>query len=195
MPAPASGDATRDAVLDATIDVLIAHGWAGLTTRRIAEASGVTRGAQQHHFGTKAELVGAAVLRLADRALAQLMDELAALPVGEDRIGAVLDVTWRAHTGPLYEAALELWVAGRTDHEVRDALGGVERRLLERVGGVAAAFGGGAAREGFRDDVDEVLALMRGLAMRRFVIGNDAIAERAWQRARPRCHALLAQGR
>ncbi|WP_216898606.1 hypothetical protein [Nocardia alni] len=34
---------------------------------------------------------------------------------GDDPIGALLDSLWALHQGPLFVAAMELWVAGRTD--------------------------------------------------------------------------------
>src|SRR5712675_230963 len=53
--------ATRTALLDAAIDCLVAEGYANTTTRRIAERAGLTPGALQHHFVSKAELLGQAI--------------------------------------------------------------------------------------------------------------------------------------
>jgi len=58
---------TRGKVLDATIDCLLELGYANTTTTLISERAGVSRGAQLHHFPTKAELVAAAVEHLATR--------------------------------------------------------------------------------------------------------------------------------
>ena len=52
---------TQQRLLDATVDCLVEHGWAGTTTTLIAERAGVSRGAQLHHYPTKAALVLAAV--------------------------------------------------------------------------------------------------------------------------------------
>src|ERR1700682_6556937 len=54
-------DATRTALLDAAMDCLVEKGYANTTTRRIAERAGVTPGALQHHFASKAELLSEAV--------------------------------------------------------------------------------------------------------------------------------------
>ncbi|HWE54017.1 MAG TPA: helix-turn-helix domain-containing protein [Acidimicrobiales bacterium] len=45
---------TRDALLDAALDCLIERGYAETTTIETARQAGVSRGAQQHHFPTKA---------------------------------------------------------------------------------------------------------------------------------------------
>ena len=62
-----------------------------------------------------------AVRRLADRRLTAIRDQVEAMPVGEDRVEATLDLLWDMHSGPLFAAAMELWVAARTDRELRAA--------------------------------------------------------------------------
>ena len=99
--------ATRAALLDATIECLVEYGYAGVTTTKIVEHAGVSRGAQVHHFPTKAQLVADAVLRLADRMARQIADDLARVPSGGRRLDAVLDLLWEAHSGPLGQAALD----------------------------------------------------------------------------------------
>src|SRR5690242_18826761 len=68
--------ATRERLLDATVDCLIEYGYAGTTVARIAERAGVTRGAQVHHYPTKADLVLAALRHLAEKQIEQALAEL-----------------------------------------------------------------------------------------------------------------------
>ncbi|MET0701627.1 MAG: TetR/AcrR family transcriptional regulator, partial [Mycobacterium sp.] len=107
---------TRTRLLDATIDCLITYGYAGTTTPRVAEAAGVTRGAQSHHFGSRDDLVFAALQHLADKrigaAVPRFGDGVVKAP---DALGAMLDVVWEIHSGPIFVPVVELWVAGRTD--------------------------------------------------------------------------------
>ena len=42
--------ATREALLDATIDCLVEEGYASITTSRVSERAGLSRGAHLHHF-------------------------------------------------------------------------------------------------------------------------------------------------
>ena len=45
--------ATREALLDATIDCLIEEGYDSTTTSRVSERAGLSRGAHLHHFQTQ----------------------------------------------------------------------------------------------------------------------------------------------
>ena len=54
-------EATRNALLEATIQCLVQQGYAGTTTRAVAERAGVSAGALQHHFASKQELVSEAI--------------------------------------------------------------------------------------------------------------------------------------
>lgn len=56
---------TRGRVLDATIACLLELGYGATTQRAVSDRSGVTRGAQLHHFPTRAQLVAEATTRLA----------------------------------------------------------------------------------------------------------------------------------
>lgn len=121
--------ATRALLLHATIDSLVEAGYTNTTTTRIAERAGVSRGAQMHHFPSKASLVASAVEYLADRRAEELRREAERLPRRGGRVRAALDLLWSSHSGPLFEAALELWLAARTDAELRETLVPVERKF------------------------------------------------------------------
>jgi AcrR family transcriptional regulator len=176
---------TRAALLDATIDCLIEDGYAGTTTTRIVERAGVSRGAQVHHFPTKGELVAEAVRHLAERRAAELSEEVRAVPAhGRHRFERMLDLLWRIHNGPLFAASVELWVASRSDEEMRLRLVEVEREVAAITAkGIDELFPEMAGNREFRDVVDVSLATMRGLALTRSVIGEREI-ERRWSRAR-----------
>src|SRR3954465_7918836 len=106
---------TRAALLDATIDCLVEDGYAGTTTTRVVERAGVSRGAQVHHFPTKAELVAEAVRHLARRRAEETKAEIGRISLNDpDQLKAVLDLLWGLHNGPLYAASVELFVAART---------------------------------------------------------------------------------
>ena len=54
---PRPSDATRLAFLRAAVDLLVDRGFAALTTSRVAEYAGFTRGAFQHHFASRDDLL------------------------------------------------------------------------------------------------------------------------------------------
>lgn len=118
---------TRELLLDATIDCLIDLGYSGASVHEICRRAGVSRGAQQHHFATKAELMTSALRHLFGKLNDQLTD--VDLPPGDAAIPTGIDVLWANFSGTLSTAAMELWVAARTDPELRAALLPVDREL------------------------------------------------------------------
>ena len=59
--------ATRQAIIDATIDCLVEDGYATLTTRRVADRVGIAQSTVMHHFETREALLVEAVSDLALR--------------------------------------------------------------------------------------------------------------------------------
>ncbi|KAA2258821.1 TetR/AcrR family transcriptional regulator [Solihabitans fulvus] len=122
-------DRTRELLLDATVDCLVELGYARTSMNEICRRAGLSRGAQQHHFTTKAELMAHAVEHLVGKLSDQLRAVSTLPPPGPDRIAAAIDLLWRAFSGSLSTAAMELWVAARTDPELRAAMHPIDRGL------------------------------------------------------------------
>ena len=170
---------TRGKVLDATIDCLLELGYAGTTTTLISERAGVSRGAQLHHFPTKAELVAAAVEHLATRLGEDLQEEAAALPADGDRVTAAIDLLWSRFSTPLFAAWLELWVAARTDPELATSLKPLEERLTAGIEKQSRAmFAAPSDDSGDYEVIDQLtFYLMQGLALDR-VLGHETARRR-----------------
>ena len=183
--------ATQEALLDATIDCLVRDGYAGTTTTRVVERAGVSRGAQVHHFPTKAELVAESVRHLARKRATELADEARALEEGPARLELVLDMMWRVHASPLFAASIELFVASRTDADLRARMVEVERDTTALIYALAKdLFPERASDKPFRDALDAALAAIRGLALLHFV---DAVDERRWRALKRRLMAMAEQ--
>jgi AcrR family transcriptional regulator len=120
--------AMRLRLMEATVESLVELGWSGTTTTVVSSRAGVSRGAQLHHFPSKQALVVAAVEHLTDRRRDDMRRHAARL-TGDDRIRQVLDILADQFVSPVFFAALELWVAARTDAELREAVGPLERRI------------------------------------------------------------------
>jgi AcrR family transcriptional regulator len=120
---------TRELLLDATIECLVELGYAHTTVQEICQRAGLSRGAQQHHFTTKAELMTSALEHLFKRLSDEILTVTDELPAGSSRIEVGIDLLWRAYSGTLSTAAVELWVAARTDPELRGTLLPVDRAL------------------------------------------------------------------
>src|SRR5689334_16418455 len=158
---------TQRRLLEATVECLFEFGWSGATTTVIAERAGVSRGAQLHHYPTRTALVMAAVEHLAERRAAEIRAEAAAVGAGSRRrLELVLDMLAAAFTGPLFVAALELWVAGRTDPELRAALIPLEARVGREMHRLTVELlGADETRPGVREAVQATLDLLRGLGV------------------------------
>src|SRR3954447_15779358 len=130
------GAATRQRIVDAARDVLVAHGHAGASTRAVAEAAGVNLSQVHYHFGGRQGLLVEVLHCENDRLLAR-QHALFAAP-------GPLSEKWRLAADFLHDdlrsgyirVLWELWAAGLSDPELaagwREAIMGW-RELLESV--------------------------------------------------------------
>ncbi len=125
--------ATQRALLDATIDCLVEYGYAGTTTRLVADRAAVSRGAQTHHYPTKRDLVVAAVEHLFDTHALRFTDAFRQVPSDERTLDRAIDALWEIISGPAFAAVLEVVVAARTDDELRTIVHGVAASLRKTV--------------------------------------------------------------
>jgi AcrR family transcriptional regulator len=166
---------TRGALLDAAIDCILDLGWSRTTTTEIAVRAGVSRGAQLHHFPSKAELVTEAVEHLFARRIAEARAAFARLPAGGDPAAAMIDVLWAMFTGPAFYVALELTVAARTDATLRARVADVHRRFTDNVRQTFdEMFPAPADRSPFWDVLPPfVFSLLEGMALGKIIDPND----------------------
>jgi AcrR family transcriptional regulator len=158
--------ATRKRLLEAAIDCLAELGWTGTTVLVVAERAGVSRGAAQHHFPTREDLVTAAVEYVAEERTARLRTHVADLPTGPGRTQAVIDLIDHMYTGPLFRAALQLWVAASSDEQLRTRVVPLEARVGREAHQVVVELLGVDEKvPGVRETVQATLDLARGLGL------------------------------
>ena len=164
----------RARLLEATVDCLVEHGFSGTSTTLVSERAGVSRGAQLHHFPTKNDLVVAAVAHLTEVRGAELAAAAAALPTGARRTRAVLQMLGDHFASPVFTAALELWVAARTDGALLAAVAPLEQRVGREIHRMTVdLLGADESRPGVRELVQATLDLVRGLGLAN-TISDDA---------------------
>jgi AcrR family transcriptional regulator len=167
--------AMRQRLLDATVECLVERGWSGTSTTLVSQRAGVSRGAQLHHFPSKSALVLAAVEHLADVRAAELRAAADRLPGGRRRTRAVLAMLGEHFTSPVFTAALELWVAARTDTELHRALGPLEQRIGRETHRLTVELlGVEESRPGMRELVQATLDLVRGLGLASTITDDSA---------------------
>ncbi|MFO1081146.1 MAG: TetR/AcrR family transcriptional regulator [Reyranellaceae bacterium] len=82
---------TRGRILDAAVEVLRRKGYAQFRTADVADAAGVSRGAQLHHFATKEKLVYATLEHVFQNVLDKSRGRAASLRAGDDPLAAAID--------------------------------------------------------------------------------------------------------
>lgn len=127
-PQQERSSATRQRLLDAAHDCLLDGGYAATTVGAVQQRAGVARGTLLHHFPTRASLMAGVVEDIVDRRLLVLAPTTA--PSGWDEL---VDLVWAELEGPAYAVALELWVAARTDADLREALLPLQQRVFATV--------------------------------------------------------------
>lgn len=159
--------ATQGALLDATLRCLVELGHAGTTTTEICRRAGVSQGALFRYWDTKADLLAAAVEVLYGRLFDLYRDRLEDVADADDRIRAGVMALWDLYRRPDLLAAVELYVAARTDPELRSALVRLEAPHEERTLALA--------EELFLDDEAQVRADERAEFRRAISLVIDAI--------------------
>lgn len=180
--------ATRQRLLEAAVSCLAEYGWSGSTVTVVAERAGVSRGAAQHHFPTREDLFTAAVEHVA----AERSSALRALAPGqggstEEVASAIVSL----YTGPLFRAALQLWVAASNEAQLRPRVAALEARVGREAHRMAVSLlGADESVPGVRETVQGFLDMARGLGLAT-LLRDDAARRR---RIVAQWAALLADG-
>ncbi len=126
--------ATQAKVLDATVEALVTVGYAGTSTPEICRLAGVSQGALFRYWPTKGALLADAAAHLLGRVTTAYEQAF----VGRGGVGAreALEALWDTYRQPDLQAAMELYVAARTDPDLAAALRVIEpahRANLQRI--------------------------------------------------------------
>jgi AcrR family transcriptional regulator len=166
VPQEERSRAMRARLLDATVELLVERGYAGTSTTLVSERAGVSRGAQLHHFPTKQDLVVAAVQHVTAVRGEELRRAARTIPRGRGRTRRVLGVLGDHFTSPVFTAALELWVAARTDPQLLAEVQRLEREVGRETHRMTVELlGADEAEPGVRELVQATLDLVRGLGL------------------------------
>jgi AcrR family transcriptional regulator len=172
LPVQQRAWATRTRILDATVHCLAVYGYSGTTTVRVLAEAGVSRGSLLHQFHSREELLAATVQHLAGRttefarqACSYSTRRLSSgKPSRGSLIDAAVDSMWAALQQPLFAATTEIWIAARTNDELRrvlqcqSALGPAIVKAIESIFGSKLA-----SSPNFQDLRRLLLSSMRGI--------------------------------
>lgn len=113
---------TKDKVIQAAIQCIYEVGYEGTSINMVATRAGISKGAAQYHFPTKAEMM----LAVADYALklhVQIRGEIYLnFPRGPARIEQTAEASWQIINHPSYTALIEIMMASRNSPELKSGM-------------------------------------------------------------------------
>jgi AcrR family transcriptional regulator len=122
---------TRRKLLAAAIDLICEKGFFDLTLGKVADRAGVSRGAVQHHFGMRGELL----LALMNDFSPAYLKPVAPSDGGSltARVDAVIDHFWTLYQHKQALAVFHIWLGARADPELQPMLGKTMRRFEQEL--------------------------------------------------------------
>jgi AcrR family transcriptional regulator len=153
---------TRQRLLDATIACLAEQGWPATTVGEVAGRVGVSRGAAQHHFPTREDLMTATLEYMFE----ELAGGIAAMPEGTTKTRFVVKHVIDVYASVNFKAALHVWTAAAADPVLRDRILPLEAKIgraAHRL--VVEALGVDDHDPRVRGLVQATLDLARGLGL------------------------------
>ncbi len=174
---PSTG--ARERILAAALETLLAEGYAGLTTAKVAVRAGESKALIAYHFGSKEGLVAAAASELGERITAEVLEgigsarSVAGIVAGiGDAIQRILDRDER-----VARSYFDLNAVSVVEDEVRLALRSVKERWRQVLGDRLAQAGVPPTR--LRTATVFVIAGFEGLALERLERGETPELGRA----------------
>ncbi len=133
MRRQARAEVTRLRLLEASVEALVAKGYAGTTTQEVCRRAGCSRGTMLYHFPRREDLLVAALHHVLSNRVVRFVDEhQGGQPLDATRF---LDSLWSHWQGPELVAWLELAVAARTNAALRapmrETMQDFDRQILE----------------------------------------------------------------
>jgi AcrR family transcriptional regulator len=174
----------RARIQEATLECLNELGYAGTSFTEVSRRADVSRGALQHHYGSKAFLIAHTMETLTTRLVEHIDTTAAGTSPGATE---VLDALWRAAITPPIPMMTEIRAALRTDSELREILQPLEKAARRhQCAVIAKALGPGLAQTpDFPLRFDGLMATIRGLSVQLFYQGwGRKETELAWAIAR-----------
>ncbi|MEO9329862.1 TetR/AcrR family transcriptional regulator [Gordonia aurantiaca] len=166
---------TRTRILDAAIRVLVERGYSGASTVAIQHEAGVSRGRLLHHYPSREALLLAAVGHLATTRITELPHRVDWPDDPIARISLATDVGWSTFHQPYFVASMELWIAARTNENLRIAMLPTEREIGTTVREAVAGFLGPELTSSprYAELYPILLTSMRGAAMTYLIDRRD----------------------
>jgi AcrR family transcriptional regulator len=106
---------TLAAILQASINLLAEKGYAGFSASRVAAAAGVSRGAQEHYFPKKNDLIAAATHHAMRQAVEHAQSLALTATRSTDPLAKFLTDSEHFFFRPAFRAMIEVMIAARSE--------------------------------------------------------------------------------
>ncbi len=161
--------ATQAAILAASVKLLIEDGYAGFSASRVAARAGVSRGAQEHYYPKKIDLIGAATRFAMDEAVRHAQSLAASAARSPDPIEKFLADSQHFFFAPIYRALIEIMIAAHSDRALARVINPIVRDARHRLNSIWADTldAAGYPREKAQQFIELTHYMMRGV----FLVG------------------------
>jgi AcrR family transcriptional regulator len=114
--------ATRQRLIEATLDVIYDVGYHAATTHEIALRAKVSRGALLHHFPSRADIILAAMETLLEDGTAEIRAVAQNVRNGKVPLEEFVEFLWSLFSGRFFYLSLEMITEARNDAELRERI-------------------------------------------------------------------------
>ena len=157
---------TRQRILEAAVESLATRGWDASTVSVIAADAEASRGALQHHFPTREDLIIAALDHMFEKRAAQMGALTIPDLTGPERVATVVRTVVDLYIGSLFRASLQVWNAASADPALRDRILPLEHKFGTGVHDLTVRLlGVDDGDPQVRSLIQATLDLARGLAL------------------------------
>jgi AcrR family transcriptional regulator len=156
---------TQAAILSAALRILSEEGYAGFSASRVAARAGVSRGAQEHYFPKKNDLIAAATRHTMQLAIEHARSLAQRASASSDPIEKFLSDSEHFFFRPVFRAMIEVMIAARADRSLARAINPIVQDARHVLNGIwtDTLDAAGYPREDAQRFVELTHYLMRGL--------------------------------
>ena len=174
----------------ASLDILVEDGYAGFSASRVAARAGVSRGAQEHYYPRKIDLIAAATEHAMRAAVAHAQALARRATKSSDPIAKFLADSEHFFFTPVFRAMLEIMVFARSDPDLSRIVNPIVQEARRVLNGIwtDTLDAAGYPRENAQQFIELTHYLLRGLFVAStwlpYDIDRAAVVE-TWRRLAP----------
>jgi len=112
----------RACLIESAIALILKDGFARTTMAGIAQRAGLTRGAIQHHFSGRVELITEIISEVERRVIESFTAAASGDASLETRIDVLIDGLAEVSLSAQYMAAMDIWLTSRSDPDLLDVV-------------------------------------------------------------------------